>query len=156
MSPPSQKEQRQHGYVNFTPAMVPGRMFYPPTTPSLQGSPLSTSTATTATGGAGSSMSSGSSSSGSSTGGGKYGHHTAVFYSPSRFNKYSGGGGTIHHVHPGLSPMMHHDFLHRSRQQQQQQQQHPKQQHHFTTAGRGGRGAHKRSGDSGSVVDLFV
>ena len=96
-------------------------------------------------------MSSGSSSSGSSCGG-KYSHHTAVFYSPSRFNKYSGNhSGTIHHVHPGLSPMMHHDFLNRSRQQQ-------RQQHHFTTAGRGG-GASKRSGGGGgggSAVDLFV
>ena len=152
---PRQREQ-QHGYVNFSPQLVPGRMFYHPTTPSLHGSPQSTSTATTATGGAGSSMSSGSSSSGSSTGGGgKYSHHTAVFYSPSRFNKYSGNhSGTIHHAHPGLSPMMHHDFLSRSRQQQQKQQ---KQQHHFTTAGRGG-GANKRSGggSGGSAVDLFV
>ena len=154
---PQQTEQQQHGYVNFSPAMVPGRMFYPPTTPSLHGSPQSTSTTTTVTGGAGSSMSSGSSSSGSSStggGGGKYGHHTAVFYSPSRFNKYPGGhhSGTIHLAHPGLSPMMHHDFLSRSRQQQQQ-----KQQHHFTTSGRGGGRANKRSGGgSASAVDLFV
>ena len=150
---PQQQREQQHGYVNFSPALVPGRMYYHPTTPSLHGSPQSTSTTmTTATGGAGSSMSSGSSSSGSSTGGGggKYGHHTAVFYSPSRFNKYSGNhSGTIHHAHPGLSPMMHHDFLNRSRQQQQ------KQQHHFTTAGRGG-GGNKRSGGGGSAMDLFV